>query len=91
MFSKNIFAQRLKMLRKSRKCTQLTLAELLGITRTQISDLENGKTSTSIERLCMLADYFNVSIDYLGGKNESAHRADRRLRGAFFSRGNRAD
>lgn len=70
MFSKNIFAQRLKMLRKSRKCTQLTLAELLGITRTQISDLENGKTSTSIERLCMLADYFNVSIDYLVGRTD---------------------
>ena len=70
MFSKNIFAQRLKMLRKSRKCTQLTLAELLGITRTQISDLENGKTSTSIERLYMLADYFNVSIDYLVGRTD---------------------
>lgn len=70
MFSKNIFAQRLKMLRKSKKCTQLTLAELLGITRTQISDLENGKTSTSMERLCMLADYFDVSIDYLVGRTD---------------------
>ncbi len=70
MFSKIIFAQRLKTLRKSRKCTQLTLANLLGITRTQISDLENGKTSTSIERLCMLADYFDVSIDYLVGRTD---------------------
>lgn len=70
MFSKNIFAQRLKTLRKSRKCTQLTLANLLGITRTQISDLENGKTSTSIERLCKLADYFDVSIDYLVGRTD---------------------
>ena len=70
MFSKNIFANRLKTLRKSKKCTQLTLADLLGITRTQISDLENGKTSTSIERLCMLADYFEVSVDYLVGRTD---------------------
>lgn len=70
MFSKNIFAKRLKTLRKSKKCTQLTLANLLGITRTQISDLENGKTSTSIERLYMLADYFDVSIDYLVGRTD---------------------
>lgn len=70
MFSKNIFAARLKTLRKTKKCTQLTLANLLGITRTQISDLENGKTSTSIERLYMLADFFDVSIDYLVGRTD---------------------
>ena len=45
-------------------CTQIT--DL----KQQISDLENGKTSTSIERLCMLADYFNVSIDYLVGRTD---------------------
>ena len=70
MFSKNIFAARLKTLRKTKKFTQLTLANLLGITRTQISDLENGKTSTSIERLYMLADFFDVSIDYLVGRTD---------------------
>lgn len=71
MFSKNIFAARLKELRTLNKINQTTIAELLGVTKTQISDLENAKTTTSIERLYILADYFNVSIDYLVGRTDN--------------------
>lgn len=70
MFSKSIFSERIKSLRKTNKVTQDTLAELLGVTRTQISDIENGKTTTSLERICILADYFNVSLDYLTGRSD---------------------
>ena len=70
MFLKNKFSARVKELRKSKKATQSDIADLLGVTKTQISDLENGKTTTSIERLCILADYFCVSLDYLCGRSD---------------------
>ena len=71
MFSKNIFSERIKQLRVGMNVTQNALAEHLGITRTQVSDIENGKTTTSIERLCVLSDYFGVSADYLLGLSEN--------------------
>lgn len=74
MFNKNIFSNRLKSLRKSKGISQTVLAELLAVTKTQISDLENGKTTTSIERFCILADYFNVSLDYLVGRSDDPTR-----------------
>lgn len=74
MFYKNIFADRIKALRKEKKATQSDLAKLLDVTKTQISDLENSKTTTSIERLCILADYFEVSLDYLVGRSDDPTR-----------------
>jgi len=70
MFSKDIFAERIYSLRIEKKVIQTELANLLGVTRTQISDIENGKTTTSIERLYILADYFDVSVDYLLGRTD---------------------
>ena len=70
MFSKEIFAYRFKQLRKAIGASQQSIADLLGVTKTQISDIENAKTTTSIERLYILADYFNVSIDYLTGRTD---------------------
>jgi transcriptional regulator with XRE-family HTH domain len=70
MFSKEKFSERIKQLRVEKKIKQTDIADFLGVTPTQISDLENGKTTTSIERLCLLADYFNVSTDYLVGHNQ---------------------
>ena len=70
MFSKKDFGDRIKKLRKESNATQADLSALLGVTKTQISDLENGKTTTTIERLCLLADYFEVSIDYLTGRTD---------------------
>lgn len=74
MFLKKAFAERIKMLRRDKKITQSALAELLGVTKTQVSDLENGKTTTSIERLITLADYFDVSLDYLVGRSDDPKR-----------------
>jgi len=74
MFSKKIFSTRVKALRMQKKSSQETLADLLGVTRTQISDIENGKTTTSLERVYTLADYFDVSLDYLVGRSDCPER-----------------
>lgn len=57
-------------LRKKNKVSQETLAALLGVTRTQISDMENAKTGTSLERLVTLSEFFGVTTDYLLGMSD---------------------
>ena len=74
MFDKNVFAFRIKSLRVEKGISQSALASFLGVTKTQISDIENAKTSTSIERLIALADYFDVSLDYLVGRSDDPTR-----------------
>lgn len=56
---------RLKELRKSNKITQKELATAIGVTGQTILNWENGIFEPSINELIKLADYFNVTIDYL--------------------------
>ena len=71
MFDPKIFGQRLFSLRKQKiGVTQADIADLLEVTPTQISDMENGKTATTMARLCKLCDYFYVSADYLLGRSD---------------------
>ena len=67
MFDIKIFGERLRAAREQKGISQKSVAELLGVTRTQISDIENGKTGTSMARLVTLAEFDHVSTDYLLG------------------------
>lgn len=62
------FRERLKELRKVRGISQAALAERLGMSKSTIGMYETGDISPSLEVLNALADYFNVDIDYLLGK-----------------------
>ena len=56
---------RLAELRKSRKISQLKLAMDLNMNQNTISRYETGKREADYATLIRIADYFNVSIDYL--------------------------
>ncbi len=56
---------RLKEIRKERNITQLKMAIDLNMNQNTISRYENGKREASYNELIMIADYFNVSLDYL--------------------------
>lgn len=58
---------RLKELRKQRKLSQKEVADYLEITQVQVSKYELGKNEPDLKTLLRLAEYFNVSIDYLLG------------------------
>lgn len=60
----------LKALREDHDVKQLELANLLGISAAQYSRLENQLSTLSIDQAITLADYFNVSLDYLVGRAE---------------------
>ncbi len=56
---------RLKYLRKKKKVSQLKLAMDLNIAQNSISRYETGVREADYNTLIKIADYFNVSIDYL--------------------------
>ena len=56
---------RLKQLREQKKISQLKLAMDLHMNQNSISRYENGEREADYATLIKLADYFNVSIDYL--------------------------
>ena len=56
---------KLKELRKSKRISQQRLAIELNTTQNTISRYERGERQADYRTLIALADYFNVSIDYL--------------------------
>lgn len=64
-----MFANQLGFLRRSQQLTQEQLADKLGVTKQSVSNWENGNIMPSVEMLEKIADYFNVSVDYLLGRN----------------------
>ena len=65
-----IFAERLQGLRKERGLTQKDMAEQLGISTRTYQYYEGDEHRPDIETLWALADYFDVSIDYLVGRSD---------------------
>ena len=63
------FGTPLKMLRKSKNLTQKQLAENIGASESGIQNYELGTRKPTYDMLISLADYFDVSIDYLVGRN----------------------
>lgn len=62
---------RLKELRKERGISQVKLAMDLCTNQNTISRYETGEREPGIKELIRIADYFNVSIDYLVGRSEN--------------------
>ena len=56
---------RLREIRKERNVTQLKMAMDLNMNQNTISRYENGEREAGYNELIMIADYFNVSLDYL--------------------------
>ena len=64
MFSSELFGQRLREARKRAGETQTEVGELIGVKKSQISEMENGSTSTTVEKVVLLCKHFQVSSDY---------------------------
>lgn len=56
---------RLRYLRKQKGISQLKLAMDLSLNQNSISRYENGEREAGYDLLIKMADYFDVSIDYL--------------------------
>ena len=66
MQSDENFATRLRALRLSSGMTQAAIGEVIGVKGQAINDMEHGRVKTSLDRAIQLADFIDVSLDYLG-------------------------
>ena len=64
MYHKDIFCMRVKKLRKNAKEQQKNLAEAIGVSQAAISDIENGRRTTSFENLASICTH-SVSYTHL--------------------------
>ena len=66
----NICGKRIKALRKKNNLTQCQLAELLHMSRSTVLKYETGRQIPPVDRICDIADIFDVSTDYLYGVSD---------------------
>jgi len=66
-----VYFRRLKDLREDHDLKQSEIAEFLGIHQTVYSRYERGFQNIPIEYLIKLADYYNVSTDYILGLTDN--------------------
>lgn len=62
--------ERIKGLRLSKKVTQKEIADAIGVSSVSVQRFEYGSVRPSLDTLIALANYFDVSLDYLCGRDE---------------------
>lgn len=67
----NTFPDILKYLRKRDNYTQEQLSKALGISRSRLNNYEQGIREPDAETAALIADFFNVSFDFLYGRTDS--------------------
>lgn len=91
-----VFGRRLKDLRTQKHMTQSDIGDYLHVSKVSVSGYENGTREPDQESSIKLANLFDVTLDYLYGRNETPSWAkqkdtvdlksflDRNLVGAFY-------
>ncbi|MGJ0846270.1 helix-turn-helix domain-containing protein [Tissierella praeacuta] len=70
MDNKKIIGQAIKNKRIKKKKTQLQVSEGTGISRSYLSDVENGRYMPSVEMLIKLASYLELDLNFLSEMTE---------------------
>lgn len=68
------FAERLKEIRVARGLTQKQVYEAVGMSAIGYQRYEYGEREPAYQKLLALADYFDVSLDYLVGRSDDPTR-----------------
>ena len=67
----SVIGTRIKELRLNKKVTQKEIAEGIGVSSVSIQRFEYGSVRPRLDTLIALADYFDVSLDFLTGRNDN--------------------
>ena len=65
-----VYLRRLRDLREDSDLKQIDIAEILDIKQTVYSRYERGFQTIPLQHLIKLADYYNVSVDYILGRTD---------------------
>jgi transcriptional regulator with XRE-family HTH domain len=71
----NKLGDKIKKLRKERNLTQVQLAKAIGIAQSTIGMIESNKRPAGRETLIKLAEFFNVTVDYLLSEDNESSEA----------------
>ena len=66
----SVFANRLKELRAERGLSQDAVGKIAGVSRYAVYTYEKAKVFPTVEGLIALADFFDVTTDYLLGRSD---------------------
>ena len=65
------FRERLQYLRERKRISRKVLSELCGLNSDAVRRYERGETEPTLRSLIALAEYFEVTVDYLVGRTEN--------------------
>lgn len=68
------FAQRMKQLRKEKNLKQQQMADQFSVKLRTYQGYEYGESYPEVAKLIAIADFFDVSLDYLVGRSEVRER-----------------
>lgn len=68
------FSERLRLLRTQKGLSQMEFAKQIGVSKSSVNMYERGEREPGLETLELLADYFNVDMDYLLGKSDFTNK-----------------
>ena len=69
-----VFNEHLRSIRKLQNKTQKETAQAVGANERNYQDWEYGRNKPGFDSLVALADFFNVSLDYLVGRSDNPAR-----------------
>ena len=69
------YYKRIRDLREDNDKTQQEIADYLETSQTMYARYERGANELPFRHLIKLADYYNVTLDYLVGRNEQLHQS----------------
>ena len=67
----SVFSERLIQLRKNRGISQIALAKEIGVSSRIYQEYEYGKSEPKMSNLVSIANFFDVSMDYLSGRTDT--------------------
>jgi len=70
----NKLAERLLELRENKGISNRVLADLLNVQMRVVQRYIKGETTPPLEKVIILADFFNVSLDYICGRSDDPKR-----------------
>ncbi len=66
----------LRILRMRSGMSQQQLADVINVSQQSINKYENHDVEPNIETLCAIADFFNVSVDFLVGRTDVERKSE---------------
>lgn len=78
-----MFGERVRLERKNKGLSQLELANYFGVSQQTVNKWENGKSTPELKVIKNLAQFFDVSIDYLVGMTDVRNHMDLQTRDLY--------